>query len=635
MGKTLIHVRLLYRSLFIVLVASFMLLGFHGYGQARAAGSIYYVDPRKGNDSNPGSLVGPWKSLAASVLKLQPGDTLYLRGGTYWEDNIRVGVEGSPEKPISIKNYLGETAVVDGGFREFRKVPNSDWEVVDPARAIYRSQQKYVNAQYAYGFFGQDNGNFRLISYEKYGNISTNNQNYADGDTYIGPGVFYNSSDEKIYVRLQQSKYEPLMGYNIPRHTDPGQTSMSIFPNGCVICFTENAAYLKIEGIDFRFRNNALEYQSGSHHITLTNSKVLGGRAQILIRQGAHDLVFDRVSILDAVPPWMPRSDVKRPKSNAPGHRMQGTGFALVGEVYNVEIKNSEVRNAFDAIDATENPHGLHIHHNEFTGIRDDGFQMGSGGYDIEVNNNRMIHVSCGISWNGSGSPPPGNEGTKYIHHNIIDASGLSLYIRSDPSNTLDLDKGSLGPADDGIAAHRAIGMHGREKITGPDPWKIYQNTFVVTQDYTTDRGVDCAYFIEPYNRNHPHEIYNNIFIQVADHWVAQDARVQDGSQIFDGNLYWRTVSNPQKPLFKSWRDGRNKKSFQSLAEFKNSNYYLATKSYYPPGWESSGVEADPQLDKDYRPAPNSPATNGAIRLPAGFPGNDGGIYRGALPPRK
>lgn len=623
------------RSLLISLAASFLLLSSWFCGQAHGADHTYYVDPQKGNDSNSGSLSDPWQTVGASILKLEPGDTLYLRGGTYWENNIKVDVQGTPDKPISIKNYSGEIPVVDGGFREFRAVPNSDWEVVDPGKAIYRSKRNYPDVQYAYGFFGPDNGDFRLISYEKYSNISTDNEDYAYGDTYIGPGVFWNSSDERFYVRLQQSKYEPLMGYSVPRSTDPELTSMFIFPNGCVICFTESAAYLKIEGVDFRYQKNAIEYQPGSHHILLANSKVLGGRAHILIREGSHDLVFDRVSIRDAFPPWMARSDVKRPKSNAPGHRMQGTGFALKGEVYNVEIKNSVVRDAFDAIDATENPHGIHIHHNEFTGIRDDGLQLGSAGYDIEVNNNFMTHVSCGISWNGSGYPPPGKEGTKYIHHNVIDASELSLYVRSDPGRKLDPGGGSCGPAGDGMAAHRAIGMHGRDRITGPDPWKIYQNTFVVTQDYTTNRGVDCSYFIAPHNPKHPHEVYNNIFLQLADHWVTRDARVQDGSQIFDGNLYWREASVPNKPLFKNWRMGGSKESFHSLAEFKNSGYYSATKTYYPPGWESSGIEADPQLDGDYRPNPSGPGATGAIPLPAGFPGDDGALYRGALAPGK
>jgi hypothetical protein len=175
--------------------------------------------------------------------------------------------------------------------------------------------------------------------------------------------------------------------------------------------------------------------------------------------------------------------------------------------------------------------------------------------------------------------------------------------------------------------------MHRRDKITGADPWKIYQNTIVVTQDHTTDRGIECSYFIEPYDPKHPHEVYNNIFIQTAGHWIAREARTADGSQIFDGNLYHRQAAHSEKPLFKDLRLGDRKESFHSLSDFKRSEFWRATKAYYPAGWESAGVESDPLLDQDYRPARKGPAAAGAVSLPAGFPGNDGQGYRGALAP--
>ena len=50
-----------------------------------AVGSNLFVDAARGNDTGAGSQAAPWKSLAHATRQLQPGDTLYLRGGMYYE----------------------------------------------------------------------------------------------------------------------------------------------------------------------------------------------------------------------------------------------------------------------------------------------------------------------------------------------------------------------------------------------------------------------------------------------------------------------------------------------------------------------------------------------------------------------
>jgi hypothetical protein len=591
-----------------------------------------YVHPVNGNDTQQGTLDKPWRTIKHAISQLRPGDTLYLRDGTFYESDIEVSAAGTASSRITIQNYPNEKPVVDGGCREFREVGNSDWIVHDPGKGIYKSAKTYRAAKISTGYFGKDNGGFRLIPYKFYGHFSTNNEDYAIGDVYAGPGVFWDSKDERIYVRLKPSRNASRMGYSIPSNQDPRRTQMFIFTGGSVLRFTGKAAYIDIKGIDFRYRDYTLEYQSGSHHISLADSNILGGRYHVLIREGVHNLVFSNVSIVDNIPPWMPRSDVKFPSEfPPPAHNLQGAAFNIGGDANNIEIKNCVVRNVFDGIDATRNPHHIQIHHNEFTGIRDDVLQLGSAGYEIEVGYNKMINVAAGVSWNGSGRPPAGKEGTKYIHHNIIDATLPTFLSRSDPKKLL--DSRYKGPKGDGWGALRAFGMHRRTRVTGPDPWKIYNNTVKVTKDSVGNRGTEHSYFIESFNPKHPHEVYNNLFIQVNDHWVARDTQTANGSQIFDGNLYHRVGSGLKNPLFKTWRAGSTSRDFFSLNEFKRSEQYRNTRSYYLPGWENSGIEADPRLDSDYRPDPKGPAASGAIALPAGWPGNDRGKYRGALPP--
>src|SRR5712691_7765733 len=59
-------------------------------------GPAYFVDPVKGDDASVGSQDKPWKTVTHAVHRLQAGDTLYLRGGTYYE-KIALSRSGTAE----------------------------------------------------------------------------------------------------------------------------------------------------------------------------------------------------------------------------------------------------------------------------------------------------------------------------------------------------------------------------------------------------------------------------------------------------------------------------------------------------------------------------------------------------------
>src|SRR3954469_538546 len=80
--------------------------------RAMAAGPARFVDGAKGDDAGDGSKAKPWKTIAAAVAQLKPGDTLYLRGGTYFEA-VTLGLRGTAQAPITIRAMPGELAIVD------------------------------------------------------------------------------------------------------------------------------------------------------------------------------------------------------------------------------------------------------------------------------------------------------------------------------------------------------------------------------------------------------------------------------------------------------------------------------------------------------------------------------------------
>ena len=75
----------------------------------------FYVSP-DGRWSGDGSRDRPWdlKTALSHPSRVRPGDTIWLRGGTY--RGVFVSrLTGTAEAPIRVRQYAGERAIVDGG----------------------------------------------------------------------------------------------------------------------------------------------------------------------------------------------------------------------------------------------------------------------------------------------------------------------------------------------------------------------------------------------------------------------------------------------------------------------------------------------------------------------------------------
>jgi hypothetical protein len=88
-------------------------------GAAPARATDFYVAP-SGDDANPGSEAKPFATMARGQMAAVPGDTVYLRGGTYAftsataADGIDLTKSGTAaDRRISYVAYPGETPVFD------------------------------------------------------------------------------------------------------------------------------------------------------------------------------------------------------------------------------------------------------------------------------------------------------------------------------------------------------------------------------------------------------------------------------------------------------------------------------------------------------------------------------------------
>jgi hypothetical protein len=90
-----------------IVFPAFLLLGF----SLNAAD--FYVAP-DGNDQNAGTFAAPWQTPQVAVAKAQPGNVIYLRGGTYpLASTIQLTNSGTAVAPITLVAYANEKPALD------------------------------------------------------------------------------------------------------------------------------------------------------------------------------------------------------------------------------------------------------------------------------------------------------------------------------------------------------------------------------------------------------------------------------------------------------------------------------------------------------------------------------------------
>lgn len=75
------------------------------------AATYYVALPPTGSDTNPGTLESPWATLQHAAGVIQPGDTVFLRAGSF--AGAHFTTSGTAGLPITIKAFAGETVEID------------------------------------------------------------------------------------------------------------------------------------------------------------------------------------------------------------------------------------------------------------------------------------------------------------------------------------------------------------------------------------------------------------------------------------------------------------------------------------------------------------------------------------------
>jgi hypothetical protein len=121
----------------------------------QADGTAYYV-ARDGDDANPGTLQAPWRTIGKVNRELRPGDTVYIRAGTY-DEIIEPDRSGTPGNPITYTRYQDEEVVIAGesGTAKLVALHDKSYIVVDGLTLSYGHAPPGGEKRWAWVFMGE------------------------------------------------------------------------------------------------------------------------------------------------------------------------------------------------------------------------------------------------------------------------------------------------------------------------------------------------------------------------------------------------------------------------------------------------------------------------------------------------
>lgn len=160
-----------------VLGTALMTVGMLAGAADGATAATTLVVAVNGDDSAPGTLTRPLKTIQKAVDLARPGDTITVRGGTYaLTDNITIATSGTASQPITLGTYAGERVVVDGERLPAShtpvggSIPRAERGAIHQEASYWRiSGLEIVNGPYGVYCDGCNNNVFaRLVTHDNY-----------------------------------------------------------------------------------------------------------------------------------------------------------------------------------------------------------------------------------------------------------------------------------------------------------------------------------------------------------------------------------------------------------------------------------------------------------------------------------
>lgn len=517
--------------------------------------AVHFVDSRAGDNTGPGTKDRPWRTIQHGLAQLTAGDTLVLRGGVYHE-NVTCSVVGQPDRPITIRSFPGETAILDGGIPEFQNHPSAAWKPGD-APGEYVSTTAYRNIRDVLGLFGDSQ--IGLQTYWHHDNLVSENETTAPANGtafYCGPGLYYNKESGRIHVRLAHTFQKTAGFVNYRGETDPRKLPLVIAPFRSVPLFVDQAMHVRF--LDLVIRGGGLNtvVMHFAVDVQFDYVTIFGGTYCIRAKNSG-PVRMTNCGVIGQIPPWGywsdnalqtydpvyydPFTQPPEPRSarnvaRLPTHALLVTEGAEESDVFAYPFNNHWTISQCEFADGHDgiyfNGRHMELHHCLLTRVQDDGFYL-SAPTPQAVNDDVHIYKNyiAGSMTPFGAHTRSVSKGSVLIYGNIVDMRFLTQMYR--PSEKFPEGRFTSGAL---------FLAHGRGMVSGMENIGFYHNTFVVS-------GRQFAG--STYARTHPEsvrEVLNNIFVYTDLLPPLRLGEPLDGRADLDANLHWAPGHDPASP---------------------------------------------------------------------------------------
>ena len=592
--------------------------------RALGDGPTFFVDAAKGDDAADGSRERPWKTVARGAAKLKAGETLCLRGGTYYE-HVTVTAAGTAEKPITLRAFPGELVVLDGGLREFFETPDRAWEPCPGgAKGEFRSVKAYPTLGgdathtnvlgnfgdsmvplHGYRFLGD------LRSDNVYWNLKTNVGD--ESHIYCGPGLFYDVGTGRIHARLAPTnmKYLPAED-NYQGETDPRKVPLVVAGHqGGSPLTLRGARHVRVLDLVVRGSRGPTVEIEACTNIELDGLTVYGGSSCFQVRDTAGLRVLN-TACRGIAAPWTFRGSLKYRAIESRLFSAGGWTPTWPGN-RKFELAYCEFTDSVDGV-FVGNVAGVRFHHNLLDNVTDDGLFLTAGtaydgttpGGDVQVYQNRLSRCLTTFAFG------VGHGRQKAVPGGLQTGSGVLVF-----RNVFDYRRPLLYHQPRGPEQPQEVKSKGRVASDhgGPawEPMTIYHNTILADDPATYAYGT--AGLGDHVNHGTRRRVFNNVVVQM-DGLPGRFFPPPAVDFQADGNLHW---SAGKGATF----------SGDPFAKFRTSKAFVESKARYAPGWGAGDRFADPlfaEFGRDWKAAtdlrlrPGSPAIDMGVSLPADWP---------------
>ena len=550
-----------------------------------------------GNDTNDGSKTRPWRTIAHGLRQTQPGETLCLRGGVYYEPVV-IPRSGRPGQPVTLRSAPGELAWIDGGLREFVEAPATSWQP-SPGGAEHEfvsvktypqfSGRRIVEAFPSAGwepFHGREEdrplvlGHFAdsmvpLHGYRSLGDLRDASMLWDVDDkfsetegVYCGPGVWFNRKTQRIHIRLAHTRLAGLGDQAYLGETDPRKLPLRISgPYGADVLRLNGVKHIRVQDLAFSGASGSpLVHLHGCQHIEFDGVTLFGGAPGLLIN-ATSQLKVRHCAFRGLAAPWSSRSSMKY--RGTPSYRL--ISRRNKPESSGIEIAWCEFTDDHDGI-WMRYLHDLSFHHNLVDNFNDDGLEFGAKKHNhlIRVYQNLVSRCLLTLTLHemdkGESAAPADPGSGIYITRNIFDLrQGVFRgYPREpDPSGAYRRKQGAL------------CGDHGSP--TWPN-YYFYHNTVLRTDP--SWRGYYGCGIGGRATRNSRRRVFNNIFVQKNGLPGLVFSSGPDDI-VVDGNLHWGLTEGPR---------------FQGDFFQVRGRRGAFRKKPYPHSWMKHDVFGDPKM---------------------------------------